>query len=163
MCTFRTCFMNQPAGQYSYCQSKARYSWSIFQKISPYKQMGHTIEVSILASCTVFLIYCAYKTPMLFPFWSKVRRHVEAFSSDSPFSKCDGFCLQYSEVLCPSFHTESNFLGTSNGHCLCKLRPSAGLACRLLRLLTGLVLGLGLEQGFQILWSFVISCDFPYS
>ena len=28
--------MNQPAGLAAYCQSKARYSWSIFRKISPY-------------------------------------------------------------------------------------------------------------------------------
>ena len=37
MFTFRTCIMNQPAGQATYCQSKARYSWNIFRKISPYK------------------------------------------------------------------------------------------------------------------------------
>ena len=35
--TFRTCFMSQPAGRYTYCQSKARFSWNIFRKISPYK------------------------------------------------------------------------------------------------------------------------------
>ena len=35
--TFITCFMTQPAGRCTYCQSKARYSWNIFQKISPYK------------------------------------------------------------------------------------------------------------------------------
>ena len=28
--TFITCFMTQPAGQCTYCQSKARYSWNIF-------------------------------------------------------------------------------------------------------------------------------------
>ena len=37
MYTFITCFMIQPAGRCTYCQSKARYSWNIFQKISPYK------------------------------------------------------------------------------------------------------------------------------
>ena len=30
--TSRTCIMNQPAGLATYCQSKARYSWSIFRK-----------------------------------------------------------------------------------------------------------------------------------
>ena len=36
--TFRICFMTQPASRYTYCQSKARYSWSIFQKkTSSYK------------------------------------------------------------------------------------------------------------------------------
>ena len=34
---FRTCFMTQPVGRATYCQSKARYSWNIFRKISPYK------------------------------------------------------------------------------------------------------------------------------
>ena len=32
---FRTSFLIQSAGQYTYCQSKARYSWSIFQKSIP--------------------------------------------------------------------------------------------------------------------------------
>ena len=34
---FRTCFMTQPVGRATYCQSKARYSWNIFRKNSPYK------------------------------------------------------------------------------------------------------------------------------
>ena len=29
--------MTQPVGRATYCQSKARYSWNIFRKISPYK------------------------------------------------------------------------------------------------------------------------------
>ena len=36
MFTFKTCIMNQPAGRSTCCQSKARYSLSIFRKISPY-------------------------------------------------------------------------------------------------------------------------------
>ena len=42
--TLRSSFMNQPAGRATSCQSEARYSLSIFQKISPYKQMGRTVE-----------------------------------------------------------------------------------------------------------------------
>ena len=33
--TFRTCFMTQPVGRATYCQSKARYSWNIFRKSLP--------------------------------------------------------------------------------------------------------------------------------
>ena len=44
--TFITCFMTQPAGRCTYCQSKARYSWNIFQKISPYKPKRNPVEVS---------------------------------------------------------------------------------------------------------------------
>ena len=40
--TFKTCFMSQLAVRATYCQSKALYSWSIFRKISPYKQLGRT-------------------------------------------------------------------------------------------------------------------------
>ena len=36
---FETCFMTQPAGRYTYSQSKARCSWSIFRKSSPYKRI----------------------------------------------------------------------------------------------------------------------------
>ena len=45
--TFRTCFINQPAGPYAYCQGKARYSWSIFRKISPYKPMRNPVKRAI--------------------------------------------------------------------------------------------------------------------
>ena len=41
--TLRSSFMNQPAGRATSCQSEARYSLSIFRKISPYKQMGRTV------------------------------------------------------------------------------------------------------------------------
>ena len=43
--TFQTCFMTQPAGQAAYCQSKARYSWRIFRKISPYDLWGRPVRV----------------------------------------------------------------------------------------------------------------------
>jgi len=45
--TFTTCFMTQPAGRYTYCRSKARNSWNIFQKISPYNLLGHAVYCSI--------------------------------------------------------------------------------------------------------------------
>ena len=41
--TFRSCNMTQPAGRYTYCQSKARYLSSNFRKISPYKQMRNPV------------------------------------------------------------------------------------------------------------------------
>ena len=41
--TFITCFMTQPAGRCTYCQSKARYSCNIFQKISPYKPKSNPV------------------------------------------------------------------------------------------------------------------------
>ena len=41
--TFRSCNMAQPAGRYTYCQSKACYLSSIFRKTSPYKQMRNTV------------------------------------------------------------------------------------------------------------------------
>ena len=40
--TFQTCFMTQPAGRAAYCQSKTRYCWNIFQKISPYNGCSTT-------------------------------------------------------------------------------------------------------------------------
>ena len=53
--TFRTCFINQPAGPYAYCQGKARYSWSIFRKISPYKPMRNPV------ACLGFqLMFCKW-------------------------------------------------------------------------------------------------------
>ena len=36
--------MTQPAGRYTYCLSKARNSWSIFRKISPYNLLGHAVH-----------------------------------------------------------------------------------------------------------------------
>ena len=36
--------MTQPAGRAAYCQSKARYCWNIFRKISPYNLMGRGVE-----------------------------------------------------------------------------------------------------------------------
>ena len=36
--------MTQPAGRYSYFQSKARYWSSIFRKISPYKQIRNPVD-----------------------------------------------------------------------------------------------------------------------
>ena len=54
--TFRTCFINQPAGPYAYCQGKARYSWSIFRKISPYKPMRSPVALSSnQLACLVWL------------------------------------------------------------------------------------------------------------
>ena len=44
--TFRTCFITQPAVRYTYCQRKARYSWSIFQKTSPYKLLRRPVQQS---------------------------------------------------------------------------------------------------------------------
>ena len=44
--------MNQPAGRATYSQSKARYSWSICRKISPYKQMGRKVKFNISLSLT---------------------------------------------------------------------------------------------------------------
>ena len=41
--TFRTSFMTQPPGRYTYCQSKARYSWIIFRKISPYNLLRRPV------------------------------------------------------------------------------------------------------------------------
>ena len=41
--------MNQPAGRATYSQSKARYSWSICRKTSPYKQMGRTVHNMIIS------------------------------------------------------------------------------------------------------------------
>ena len=41
--------MTQPASQAAYCQSKARYCWNIFQKISPYNLMGRGVQVQISA------------------------------------------------------------------------------------------------------------------
>ena len=38
--------MIQPAGQCTYCQNKARYSWNIFQKISPYKPKRNPVDIS---------------------------------------------------------------------------------------------------------------------
>ena len=36
--------MTQPAGRAAYCQSKARYCWNIFLKISPYNLMGRGVR-----------------------------------------------------------------------------------------------------------------------
>ena len=44
--TFITCFMTQPAGRCTYCQSNARYSWNIFQKISPYNPKRNPVIVT---------------------------------------------------------------------------------------------------------------------
>ena len=41
--TFMTCFMIQPASRCTYCQSKARYSWNIFQKVSPHKPQRNPV------------------------------------------------------------------------------------------------------------------------
>ena len=48
--TFERCLMTQPAGQYTYCQSKAPYSWSVLRKISPYNLKGRPVESTILLS-----------------------------------------------------------------------------------------------------------------
>ena len=48
MFTFRTCFMTQPAGRYTYCRSKARNSWNIFRKISPYNLLGHAVYLFLV-------------------------------------------------------------------------------------------------------------------
>ena len=48
--THRTCIMNQPAGLATYCQSKARYSWSIFRKISPYDLPDCPAELPVIVS-----------------------------------------------------------------------------------------------------------------
>ena len=45
--TFRICFMKQPAGRYTYCQSKAIATHGVFsEKISPYifKLLGRPVE-----------------------------------------------------------------------------------------------------------------------
>ena len=43
MLSIRTSFMTQPPGRYTYCQSKARYSWIIFRKISPYNLLRRPV------------------------------------------------------------------------------------------------------------------------
>ena len=40
--------MTQPAGRCTYCQSKAQYSWNIFQKISPYKPQRNPVQLTFL-------------------------------------------------------------------------------------------------------------------
>ena len=42
--TLRICFTTQPAGPATYCRGKARYSWIIFRKISPYKLLRHPVQ-----------------------------------------------------------------------------------------------------------------------
>ena len=49
MLTLITCFTIQPASHAIYCRGKARYSWIIFQKISPYKLLGR--PVTMLDEC----------------------------------------------------------------------------------------------------------------
>ena len=56
--TFRICFMTQPASRYTYCQSKARYSWSIFQKKNLILQAAET--PSTYYEQLLFLWYAAY-------------------------------------------------------------------------------------------------------
>ena len=41
--TFRTSFITQPAGPATYSQGKGRYSWIIFQKISPYNLLRRPV------------------------------------------------------------------------------------------------------------------------
>ena len=48
--TFRTCFTVQPAGRATYCQGKARYSWIICRKISPYKLLRRPVQEVCLGS-----------------------------------------------------------------------------------------------------------------
>ena len=45
LCVYFYNLLHEPASQpcYTYCQSKAHYSWNISRKISPYKQMGRTV------------------------------------------------------------------------------------------------------------------------
>ena len=54
--------MNQPAGQATYCQSKARYSWIIFRRISPYNLLDRPVDDSLgkilTPSCLVRCFTC---------------------------------------------------------------------------------------------------------
>ena len=43
-----TCFITQPVGRATYCQSKACYSWNIVRKISSYNLPDRTVDVSVL-------------------------------------------------------------------------------------------------------------------
>ena len=59
--------MTQPAGRCAYCQIKARYSWSIFQKISPYKPQRNPVFylISDLFLMNQFLPY-GYKVVLYY-------------------------------------------------------------------------------------------------
>ena len=46
---FGICFITQPVGRFTYCHSKARYSWNIFLKISPYKLPDCPVLVFLLS------------------------------------------------------------------------------------------------------------------
>ena len=41
--TFRSCFITPPASHATYCQGKARNSWIIFRKTSPYKLLRRPV------------------------------------------------------------------------------------------------------------------------
>ena len=46
--TYRICILNQLAGLATYCQSNARYSWSIFRKISPYNLPDRPVDMALI-------------------------------------------------------------------------------------------------------------------